>query len=339
MAWVNLTDRTGADPNASSDVDQLMEDIRILGGNGINAPDIDLQSLAGLSTDIHAITDDYVVLDNDGYGVILANPTNKAITITLPTAADNPNRSLTVIVSAVGGVVTIDGEGAEKIECGPYSLDTVQLQNKGDKLVIICDATNNKWYARELHTSLDTGWINRDDWTNVHLGNSVCAYDNLTGTFTIGEKITESTSGNTGVILSDSGSLLILKNVTGTGIWTDNRDLTGSHSGATAKVNYPGSTSKNVDSNLLHNFGVSIYNIIVKKMYSTDMTESNTLVIESSAGVAAGANVGCQEHGVDLNNIKLQSGSGGFLFLDDAGSADFIDTENYYFRAILKWVI
>lgn len=56
MAWLNITDRTGADPNASADIDQLMEDIRVVAGNGVAAPPDDCTGLDARVTVLEGTT-------------------------------------------------------------------------------------------------------------------------------------------------------------------------------------------------------------------------------------------------------------------------------------------
>lgn len=62
-------------------------------------------------------------------------------------------------------------------------------------------------------------------------------YDNLSGTFTVGEDITGGTSSAFGVIVSDDGSTLVLKDCTG--LFNNNEEITGVSSEATADVNQP----------------------------------------------------------------------------------------------------
>lgn len=45
MAWFNLSTRTTADANASADINVLMENIRVLGGNSTSAPSSDIETL------------------------------------------------------------------------------------------------------------------------------------------------------------------------------------------------------------------------------------------------------------------------------------------------------
>lgn len=168
-----------------------------------------------------AVTADYIIPDNTFYDLYLADPRTGDITFTLPTLADNLNRVITVKVSHLGGLVELDGEGAETID----GETTVNLLNQYDYIKVIASAT--EWHIVKMISSYDTGWINRSDWTNVHLGSVELTYNNLVGVFIVGEEITEAISGNTGIIQEDAGAVLTLKNVTGTGIFINARQITG----------------------------------------------------------------------------------------------------------------
>ena len=172
-------------------------------------------------------TADYTILDSDNLRNILVDSRAGDVVITLPTLADNLEREIFIKVPYVGGKITVDGEGAETID-GETS---IFLQGQHD--FILVKATTAEWIVLSIRQTYNTGWINCSDWTNRHLGSATVNYNNLSGTFTVGEEIEEATSGNTGVIQSDTGSVLILKNVTGTGVFTNGRTLTGATSGAT----------------------------------------------------------------------------------------------------------
>lgn len=89
-------------------------------------------------TDINAVSDSYTVLDTDGYGTILVTTGSTNRTITLPTAADNTDRQLTIKkVDSGSGIVMVDGEGAETID-GAAGFN-VNMQNSFVKLV--CDGS------------------------------------------------------------------------------------------------------------------------------------------------------------------------------------------------------
>jgi hypothetical protein len=347
MAWSNLANRTDAvDTFAAADVNTLMENLRVVAGNGNNAPTDDSTSIDTRLSAVEALTTGtivsktttYVILDNDGYGTILCDPRTGAFTITLPTASANTNRILRFVVSYAGGAVTIAGEGAETIEAGANSLASIVLQSKGDKLMIVCNGTS--WYALDLCATISTGGINSSDWTNRHFGSSQCPYDGLSGTFTVGEVITEATSSNTGIIIADTGSLLTLKNVTGTGIWTNDRQITGGTSGATANVNVSTST-KNADTNITHNFGVSA-NYLTTELWiyaGTTWSDDASKRCGDQYSLSDGTTIGVHIWGVDTNSIKIQSGGGGVLWFNDDSTFLTIDSEDYSYKIITKWLI
>lgn len=82
---------------------------------------------------------DYVITDTDGYRVILVSTGNTTRTITLPTAADNSQRIITIKkVDSGTGAVTIDGENSETID-GQL---TKSLNVQYDFYELQCDGTN-----------------------------------------------------------------------------------------------------------------------------------------------------------------------------------------------------
>ena len=279
-----------------------------------------------------SVTSNYTITDIDNIRYLFVDPTDGDVTITLPTLADNQDRVIKIIVTDLGGKVTVDGEGAETI--GGYA--SLYLQSKSDYLEVIAEA--GEWQIVSYYAKYDTGWINTNDWTNRHLGTSAFDYDNKSTSFIVGEVITEATSGNTGIIQSDDGTTIYVKNVTGTGIWTNDREITGSTSGCTADVDEGAGSNKNQDTNILHNLGVDIYGLeIVKFMFSPDKTEANTYMKSSSSGYA---NDGSTVYGVDSDNVKFQTGSnnvGGYF--NDSGTGVGIDTEDWYYRMIIEVII
>lgn len=280
---------------------------------------------------ILAVTADYAITDVFTYNTFLVDPSDGDITVTLPTVADNSDRVITVKVSVLGGKVTVDGEGGEEIE----GAGSIYLQNLGDILTVISDGT--QWNILKLRQSYDTGWINRSDWTNVHMGSVVLDYDNLAGAFTVGETITGA-GGDTGIVQSDTGSTLVLKNVTGTGVFVNDEVITGATSLATADVNEPAGTAKNQDQNVCHELGLNLNQIRVEVYFSTDGTENNSRSFIYYSYYTASA-VGIVPYQTDINNIKLQTGDAGVATLDDNGNTVAIDTEDYYYRTKIERII
>jgi hypothetical protein len=284
---------------------------------------------------VHSVTADYVILDDDGYGVINVNPTAGNVTVTLPTAADNADRPITVKVTHIGGKVTLDGEGAETID-GEL---TQVFQNKNDFMTVYCDGTG--WYIRDKKQTYDTGWVNRSSYTTIHHGSTPLTYDNLTGTYTIGERIIEySDAGRTtptgveGIIQADTGTALKLKNVEGGGIFTNNFYLKGETSGATSIVNEAAGSNKNINSDLFHEFGKNLNQLKTRIYGSTDGTENNSFEY-------IWCNIATTEFGwnplqTDTNNLTIPTGNGGLVYKPSAGAAVVVDAENWYIRSITE---
>lgn len=278
---------------------------------------------------------DYTITDTDGYSIINVDPSARKVTVTLPTLADNLNRKIQIIVGTAGGDVVVEGEGFETIN----GLASILLGGQYDNLTIIGCAT--EWRILSGRASIDTGFINTNDWTNRHLGTSQVAYDGMVGSFIVGETITEATSGNTGVITADSGTVLTLKNVTGTGIFTNDRQLTGGTSGATANVN-EATSNKNKDTYVIHNFGYGIQRVRSHFYISEDKTEAKTYYLPSAPWCyplwAIISTKQTMAWGVDTSQYKLQSGDGSILIINDNGTPTDIDNDDWYYKVISEVV-
>ena len=99
---------------------------------------------SGLLIDITTKSASYTVLDGDGFTTILVDDTTSDRTITLPTAADNGNRQITVKnISDEGNKVIIDGEGAETID----GQTTFTLASKYDEVTVQCNGA--AWFIIE----------------------------------------------------------------------------------------------------------------------------------------------------------------------------------------------
>jgi len=84
------------------------------------------------------LTSDYTVTDTDGYRVINVTTGNTTRTITLPTAADNDQRIITVTkIDSGTGAVVIDGEGSETVD----GQTTFTLDRQYDSATFQCNAT------------------------------------------------------------------------------------------------------------------------------------------------------------------------------------------------------
>jgi len=88
---------------------------------------------------------DYTVTDTDGVEHILMTTSSTNRTITLPTAADNTYRTLTITkVDSGTGTVIIDGEGAETVN----GAATLTLAAQYMAAVLVCNGTS--WFANLL---------------------------------------------------------------------------------------------------------------------------------------------------------------------------------------------
>jgi hypothetical protein len=112
----------------------------------------------------------------------------------------------------------------------------------------------------------DTGWINRSDWTNVHLGSNA---------------------------------------------------------------------TKNVDSNVNHNFGVPLNKLIVKVLISTDGTDANSFEIGMVEYGSGGSGANYTPYYIDDNNIKIQTGIVGLCYNNDVGNIVVIDAEDWYYKIVV----
>lgn len=94
---------------------------------------------APLQTDINAVSsDNYTVLDDDGYRHIHMTTAASDRTVTLPTASANTDRILTIKkVDSGAGKVTVDGEGAETID----GATTIILYSQYDSATLVCDGS------------------------------------------------------------------------------------------------------------------------------------------------------------------------------------------------------
>ena len=116
-----------------------------------------------------------------------------------------------------------------------------------------------------LLPSYDTGWINRSDWTNVHMG-------------------------------SDA--------------------------------------TKNADSDVTHGLGAPLSDLLVKVLVSSDGADANSFEVVS-ASEATTAHLGLTIEGGDNNNITVQTGTNGIMYISSNGSGQAVDIEDWYYKIIV----
>jgi hypothetical protein len=92
-----------------------------------------------MQTDINAVNSaGYTVLDSDGYAAIHVQTGASNRTVTLPTAADNTDRVITIKkTDSAAGKIIVDGENAETIDGDA----TVDLLAQYDSITLRCNGT------------------------------------------------------------------------------------------------------------------------------------------------------------------------------------------------------
>jgi len=276
----------------------------------------------------YTTTANYTITDIDGYRNILCSTQNVGdITITLPTVADNENRVIKIYKDHNNGKVTVDGEGAEQIEANTSEY----LFSAWDYITVKSDGV--QWIIDSMFSSINSGWVSRADWTNVHIGTVDLDYDSSSGTFIDGEVITGTTSSDSGIIHNSSSVTFTLRNcITNGTVFSNNEIITGSISSATALVNEGSGTAKNLDSNFYHGTGLNQNEFKLDFFYDADANDTDSYKIFL---VAVGQAYGTVIWQIDTNNIKLQtSTSAAGIILSDAGVENLIDADDGYYKII-----
>lgn len=123
---------------------------------------------------VKEVAADLTLTDDDGYSMLLVTTGAGNITITLPTAAANKWRALTVLkVDSGAGKVIVDGEGSETV--GPTT--TFELWFQTDCVELLCDGTGwlriggtgrrlIPWASRPASPVVDAS-TTRGSWTPV----------------------------------------------------------------------------------------------------------------------------------------------------------------------------
>jgi hypothetical protein len=115
-----------------------------------------------------AQTGSYTITDTDGYTAILITTGASDRTVTLPTAADNSGREITIKkVDSGAGKLTIDGESSETID----GATTVVLFKQHESITIYCDGVEwhilgSRWASGD-YTPSNTAATNSDGAANL----------------------------------------------------------------------------------------------------------------------------------------------------------------------------
>lgn len=283
----------------------------------------------------YSITSNYIIDDNDYYNCIdvAHSSTTTKITVTLPTVAQNTGR-LIRIQNTGSGLTLIDGEGAEKISFLGNSLDDVKLLMDDDYVELRSNGT--KWICEHASINKITNWINTADETNRHFGSAFTYDTKSAATDWTGKHITEATSNQTAIVLYDSGGtgntgILYVYNIAvGTGIWTHNRVVTAGDDAATVAVEESSGSSKNIDYNFYHGFGINEKDIKVYGFWSTNATWNNSRKLEIGLQNTA-ANYGITLYQNSTNDYIVQTGDAGIAHLSTSGVATGITTSDEYY--------
>lgn len=125
----------------------------------------------------------YTILDGDGFDVIVVGQSAVLTadrTVTLPTAADNSGRRITVIKADTSAFdVIIDGEGAEVV--APGGATTITLSYEGLGATLICDGS--EWRFLSVHpeaTEDYEGVVRKNKFQGKENGSAVTASGTIT---------------------------------------------------------------------------------------------------------------------------------------------------------------
>ena len=260
-------------------------------------------------------TADYAILDDDELRTIFVDPSAKACTITLPTLAANLGRVIDVKVIVTGGWVKLAGEGAETID----GIASFIMYTAGDHISVI--GQTGGWNILTAKSLYSTGWIGTNDWSVRHFGTiTVVTKTTNANLYTVGELITEETTGNTfridSITAGDPGAFVV-RSISGTGTLTINKKLTGTTSGrSTIQVS---ASTKNQDCNTIHNFIVALPSLKTKMWMAFNTTGTDAIAVETNDACQDGSNYwGKTIYAVDTNSFKIHTGDS-VGYLDDNG--------------------
>lgn len=293
-----------------------------------------IEDFGGLGSTAATKTADYTSLDDDGISFLTFDFSGynlKMLNWNLPTLADNIGRNLSSCIST-SGILKINAEGAEKILLKNKELSTLYLYSDGNNITF--KATSKGWRVVSKEISIPAGWFQNSDQTNFEYGIVKFNYDNLVGTFAVGEYISMNGVSNTAIVLEDTGSVMTVYacGATQYGLFTDNWDFSGNQSGATGKVNHPGANNINQMNSITHNWGLNGVDLGYELWYNTSASFTNAFDLAKfcppgSAGAVPSWAVLQQ---VSINSHNLQSSTGGLVVPDGSGNTTRITTTQIY---------
>lgn len=282
----------------------------------------------------------YTITDKENYIYykILSEPGNKLVT--LPLYANNKNKKPFIIQNIENGIARINTQGADLIN---GYLNEVRLYSKNDYVEIYPSETG--WSIRNQYVTLDSGIINRTDWTNAKLGTIAIGYDNITlGAPLLGGYIQGVTSGVIGKIEAAGTINLRLIEVQGGGIFLDNEIINGLDFSFSASVNEPTGSNLNKDTNI----GISGPAGIADRMHQieTEFLVFPTLdptaflkpvsVAYRTTTPLANEYSGYTYYWVSDSIIAMSTGIDGISLIDNTGIFVLLQAQDWYYRQFLR---
>lgn len=287
------------------------------------------------------IADNIVVVSNETTDFTAVKNTFHTVTTganlkipSLPAAATTTGKKMTIQKIDTGyGCARITPNGSEKIIASSGAqLDYLFLFEQGDTAELMSNGTNY-YITNNFKPYFNSGRIAFSDQTFKDLGFVQPNYDNLAGTFIVGEVVTGGTSATKGIIIDDTGSqLTVVKLDAGTKQFANNEVLTGGTSAATALINEPTGSTKNISSYILHNFGVDIYNLKIRlTLYYTDDADDG---FDPTGVSLSTASTGYEPYQVDNNTHRIITGLNGIVTLNTSSSVGSVWTNADTFFSI-----
>lgn len=272
-----------------------------------------------------------------GLNYIFATRGATGIILTLADTSASVGDKVTIdVVDSAAGCCLVKSASGKTFA----SMNQLFLMEQYQKIELMYDGSNWQILSGVLY------WItakNTNDWTNRELGMSYVPWDNPSGTLpVVGEKVTESTSGITAIVVAITGTTsgyITMMYESGLGIFTDNRTLTGSWGGGYVTVNIPGSSSKNADTSIIHNTGRNMFRISHEVYTYAGTTFQWTGAYQAGDISSDGTGLrNIERIQVDTNTFKLQTAAGGVTVMDESGALVNYAANDYSFCVVCRMV-
>jgi hypothetical protein len=281
-------------------------------------------------------TNTYTVSDTDNTNDIFCNASARAFSVNLPTLAANIGRIIRVKIITAGGKVSVTPEGAETIDNVNAAFE---MYTQNDNCTLIGEATG--WRVLSGRGRYQTGFVQTDTGSNRHFGTITVVTKTVNANlYTVGELITEETSGNTwridSITAGDPGAFVV-RAISGTGLFTLNKKLTGSTSGVnTIQVS---AATLDQDCNVIHGLNKGMQVIKVSALFSPDNVEATTFTADAIDTSASAS--GYSVLGIDTTSVLVQTGGAAAAYHGYAanGSWTSYGTTNSYYNILVEVVV